>query len=67
MTITLVQRQAELRPSWSAGALLQLPFLWLLRASWRKELAELDPKQMLDCGLNPRDVHRESTKPFWRA
>jgi uncharacterized protein YjiS (DUF1127 family) len=67
MTISLVGRVAERRPLWTAGALLQLPFLWLLRASWRNELAELDPKQMRDCGLNPRDVHRESTKPFWRA
>jgi uncharacterized protein YjiS (DUF1127 family) len=67
MATTLVQRQAGLRPSWSTGALLQLPLLWLLRASWRNELAALDPAQMRDCGLNPRDVHREATKPFWRA
>jgi uncharacterized protein YjiS (DUF1127 family) len=40
--------------------------LWLLRASWRNELAALDAAQMRDCGLNPRDVHREATKPFWR-
>jgi uncharacterized protein YjiS (DUF1127 family) len=66
-TLSLVRRRAELRPSWSAGALLQLPLLWLLRASWRNELAALDAEQMQDCGLNPRDVHREATKPFWRA
>jgi uncharacterized protein YjiS (DUF1127 family) len=67
MTIYLVQRQAELRPPWTAGPLLRLPLLWLLRASWRKELAALDARQMRDCGLNPHDVYREASKPFWRA
>jgi uncharacterized protein YjiS (DUF1127 family) len=66
-TLSLVRRRAELRPPWLSGALLQLPLLWLLRASWRNELAALDAEQMRDCGLNPRDVHREATKPFWRA
>jgi uncharacterized protein YjiS (DUF1127 family) len=67
MTLSLVQRQATPRPLWSAGTLLQLPSLWLLRASWRKELAALDTEQMRDCGLDPREVHREATKPFWRG
>ena len=68
MTISLVQHwRAELRPSWSAGALLRLPRTWLLRASWRNELAGLDAAQMRDCGLNPLEVRREATKPFWCA
>jgi uncharacterized protein YjiS (DUF1127 family) len=67
MTLSLVERLAERRPLWTAGALLQLPYRWLQRACWRKELAGLDARQMRDCGLNPLDVHRESTKPFWRA
>jgi uncharacterized protein YjiS (DUF1127 family) len=66
MTISLAETQAARRPLWAAGALLQLPVLWLLRASWRNELAALDAAQMRDCGLNPREVHREATKPFWR-
>jgi uncharacterized protein YjiS (DUF1127 family) len=67
MTISLAERRAELRPRWTAGTLLELPMLWLLRASSRKQLAALDPRQMRDCGLNSLDVHREATKPFWRA
>jgi uncharacterized protein YjiS (DUF1127 family) len=67
MTISLVQRQAALRSPWSAGTLLQLPGLWLLRASRRKELAALDAEQLRDCGLNLVEVRREATKPFWRA
>ena len=65
MTIILV-RQAALRPPWSARSLLQLPYLWLLRSSWRKELAGLDAQQMRDCGLDPLVVRREANKPFWR-
>ena len=67
MTMTLAEGRAERRPPWTAGTLLELPLLWLLRASWRNELAALDAAQMRDCGLNPREVHREATKPFWRA
>lgn len=66
MATSLVQRQAALRPPWTAGALLQLPYVWLLRFCWRKELAALDAEQMRDCGLDPREVYREVSKPFWR-
>ena len=66
MTIFLVERQAERRPLWTVGTLLQLPSLWLRRASQRKLLATLDARQMRDCGLNSLDVYREATKPFWR-
>ena len=67
MTISLPEERAALRPLGTAGTLLQLPMLWLRRASSRKQLAALDPRQMRDCGLNWVDVHREATKPFWRA
>jgi uncharacterized protein YjiS (DUF1127 family) len=67
MTISLVERQAERRPPWTAGPLLQLPSLWLQRSLQRKVLATLDARQMRDCGLNSLDVYREATKPFWRA
>jgi len=67
MTISLVERPAERRPLWTVGTLLQLPSLWLQRASQRKVLATLDPRQMRDCGLNSLDVYREAMKPFWRA
>ena len=67
MTVSLVERPAERRPLWALGTLLQLPSLWLRRASQRKVLARLDARQMRDCGLNSLDVYREATKPFWRA
>jgi len=66
MTMSLVQRQAARRPLWTAGSLLQLPYLWLQRSSWRRELAALDAAQMRDCGLDARAVRREANKPFWR-
>jgi uncharacterized protein YjiS (DUF1127 family) len=58
--------QTVLRPLWRAGSLMQLPLLWLLRLSWRGELAALDVEQMRDCGLDPEAVRREAAKPFWR-
>jgi uncharacterized protein YjiS (DUF1127 family) len=66
MTMTVAEGTAERRPLWTVGALLQLPSLWLQRASQRKLLATLDARQMRDCGLNSLDVYREATKPFWR-
>jgi uncharacterized protein YjiS (DUF1127 family) len=65
-TSSLVQRQAELRPLWTAWPLLRLPRLWLLRSAWRRELAALDAGQLRDCGLDPLAVRREANKPFWR-
>ncbi len=41
--------------------------LWWRRARDRRVLAELTPAQMLDTGLDPDTVRRESRKPFWRA
>jgi len=67
MTMTLAERRPERRPPSTAGTLLQLPSLWLQRASQRKLLASLDARQMRDCGLNSLDVYREAMKPFWRA
>jgi uncharacterized protein YjiS (DUF1127 family) len=50
----------------SLAGLVQLPLIWVLRARRRKELLNLDAQQMRDCGLDPVEVHREATKPFWR-
>jgi uncharacterized protein YjiS (DUF1127 family) len=70
MATIMANAPARLRaapvPLWTAGSLLGLPLLWLLRASWRRELAALDAERMRDCGLDPEAVHREATKPFWR-
>jgi len=62
----LAQHCAAPRPSGALAALLQLPWLWMLRASWRKELMKLDAAQLRDCGLDPIAVRREAAKPFWR-
>jgi len=66
MASAQVQQWAAPRPLWSAGSLLRLPQLWLLRRFRRSELAALDTAQMRDCGLDPEIVCREATKPFWR-
>jgi uncharacterized protein YjiS (DUF1127 family) len=63
---TLARWRAASQPPRSAGSLLQMPLLWLLRSCWRSELAALDAAQMRDCGLDPEAVRREATKPFWR-
>ena len=66
MADSLVQNWAPPRPRGRLAALMQLPLIWILRASRRKELMNLDAEQMRDCGLDPVAVHREATKPFWR-
>jgi uncharacterized protein YjiS (DUF1127 family) len=54
------------RPSGRLVALMQLPRFWIARARWRRELMELDARQMRDCGLDPLMVRQEALKPFWR-
>jgi uncharacterized protein YjiS (DUF1127 family) len=66
MADSLVQHWSAPRPRRGLGGLFSLPRLWIKRASWRAELANLDTLQMRDCGLDPLMVHREAIKPFWR-
>jgi uncharacterized protein YjiS (DUF1127 family) len=62
----LARDWASPRQRGGLAALAQLPLIWFLRARRRKELLNLDAQQMGDCGLDPVEVHREATKPFWR-
>jgi uncharacterized protein YjiS (DUF1127 family) len=63
---TLARWRTASQPPGSAGSLMQMPLLWLLRSCWRSELAALDAAQIRDCGLDPKLVRREAAKPFWR-
>ena len=57
---------ADPRVSSGLVALMQLPRFWIERAGWRRELLNLDERQMRDCGLDPVMVRSEALKPFWR-
>ena len=46
-------------------ALMQLPRFWIQRADQRRQLLELDERQMRDVGLDPVMVRSEALKPFW--
>ncbi len=61
----LVHPWSAARPSSRLVALMHLPRFWIERAAWRRELMELDARQMRDCGLDPVMVRREALKPFW--
>jgi uncharacterized protein YjiS (DUF1127 family) len=54
-------------PRATVSALLNLLVLWQWRVRYRRELSTLTARQMLDTGLNPDVVRRESKKPFWEA
>ena len=45
----------------------RLPSVWLARIHHRAALAQLDTRQMRDCGIDPAAVQVEIAKPFWRA
>ncbi|MEI7713119.1 MAG: DUF1127 domain-containing protein [Rhodospirillales bacterium] len=47
--------------------ILHIPSIWRDRARHRAVLAQLDTRQMRDCGIDPAAVQAESAKPFWRA
>ena len=66
MAETLVLPWAAPRPPGRFRALLRLLRLWIVRAGWRRDLADLDAMQMRDCGLDPVEVRCEAAKPFWR-
>ena len=41
--------------------------VWQARANQRHQLTQLEPHRLEDMGLTPRDVAKETAKPFWRA
>lgn len=47
----------------AARTLLQT---WHQRARERRELLQLDERQLRDIGVRAEDVLREAHKPFWR-
>ena len=61
----LVHPWSAPRPSSRLVALMQLPRFWIERASQRRDLMELDERQMRDVGLDPVMVRSEALKPFW--
>lgn len=64
---SLARRRAATPAGTIIGAMLHWPQTWLQRMSTRRNLAELDARQMHDVGLDAELVRRESGKPFWRA
>ncbi len=38
---------------------------WGERARMRRQLAQLDARQLRDIGVSPTDIRREILKPFW--
>ncbi|MFW2541844.1 DUF1127 domain-containing protein [Primorskyibacter sp. 2E107] len=40
---------------------------WAQRSRTRKALAQLDPHQLRDVGLDRRTAHREATRMFWQG
>jgi uncharacterized protein YjiS (DUF1127 family) len=40
---------------------------WLQRVRTRRQLAELDPRQLADIGRGERERRRECAKWFWQA
>ncbi len=47
--------------------ILALLPIWAERIKARRELAQLDMHMMDDIGLNYEEMHKEISKPFWRA
>ncbi|QJI32032.1 DUF1127 domain-containing protein [Pseudomonas sp. ADAK18] len=45
-----------------ASALAQ----WARRAHTRRQLAQLDPRELSDAGISHSDRMEELSKPFWR-
>lgn len=39
---------------------------WLHNARTRRQLAELDSRQLADIGISPSERVAEISKPFWR-
>ena len=49
----------------SPPAVFQLLATWVGRARLRRQLAQLDERQLRDIGVSPIEVRREIIKPFW--
>ncbi|NNE83577.1 MAG: DUF1127 domain-containing protein [Alphaproteobacteria bacterium] len=47
------------------GSVIRLMRIWRQRARMRRQLAQLDDRQLHDTGLSPIDIKREIIKPFW--
>ncbi|NVZ20666.1 DUF1127 domain-containing protein [Pseudomonas costantinii] len=39
---------------------------WMQRAHERRQLAQLDPRELSDAGITSGDRMAELSKPFWR-
>ena len=48
------------------GQLFNTIRLWQLRARSRRQLAQLDARQLADIGISACDRLEELEKPFWR-
>lgn len=44
----------------------RLVSMWLSRSRQRQKLGVLDAAALMDIGLSPRDVERETSKFFWQ-
>ena len=42
-------------------------YLWLMRYRQRHQLKRMEPWQLRDIGIHPRDAAAESRKPCWKA
>ncbi len=49
------------------GGLINTVNTWQDRARERRHLSELEPHILKDIGIAPSALHREISKPFWRA
>jgi uncharacterized protein YjiS (DUF1127 family) len=67
LPVSLAPRRSTTPAVALVEAALHWPRTWLKRSSYRRDLAELDARQMRDAGLDPDLVRREAGKPFWRA
>ncbi len=66
MTVTDYTRRSTMRP---AGGLALVSLDWLRCAietrRERRALAQLDRMTLIDIGLDPDQVARETARPFW--
>jgi uncharacterized protein YjiS (DUF1127 family) len=58
-------RSARRRPGLLARCLGTL-HLWRRRSQGRRELLQLDYRDMRDIGITPADAQWEAAQPFWR-
>lgn len=59
-------RQRHVSPSLRFGRVRDLLSLWLKRVRQRRELRDLESRQMWDAGINPETARREAAKHFWQ-